>query len=435
MDMNRKIDTNAIRGLIQQNYLKNRTTVSKEMSSLIDDIEKMAGIKVIRHKFKTGEEHGTWITPPQWDVTKAFLKHTKTGKTIASYDEHPLFVCPYSCSVDKTMTKDELSPHLFMDQHQKDAYSYNHRLAYDPNLMLNTWQISIPYERYLDLDEGPYHILIETEVSLGEMIVAEILIKGRQEKQISFLAHYCHPGQVNDNFSSIGVLSEVIRTLAGSEDLNYSYSFLFFPETIGSSIYLAANPHIADRTVGALCVETVGWGEKWYLKSTRLGNTYFDTLAHACIKNFPGLTPTSFMTINRNDELVFDSIQTNIPTLALQKFPYKEYHTSHDNVSHLQDEDLSHAYNIILYLIYLAEQNTTFSFVHNVPFHMSRYGLYADAVYDEKKCQNYRNIMNSIDGKASVLDIALKLDLSFDEVNSYISKMHTHGLVSDLRES
>ena len=83
-----------IKGFINRNYLKNRTIVSSDIELIFDDIENTTGMKITRHRYRTGEEHGTWQVPPKWDIKSAWLRDS--GKMITSYDDHPLFVSPYS---------------------------------------------------------------------------------------------------------------------------------------------------------------------------------------------------------------------------------------------------------------------------------------------------------------------------------------------------
>ena len=59
---------------IKRNYMKNRTFVTKDIPGILDDIESVTNLEVIRHKYATGDDCSTWIIPPQWDVNQAWLK-------------------------------------------------------------------------------------------------------------------------------------------------------------------------------------------------------------------------------------------------------------------------------------------------------------------------------------------------------------------------
>ena len=157
-----------------RNYLKNRTIVSRDICSIIEDIEHTTGLSVKYNKYPTGEEYGTWIIPPSWNVIEAWLKNSK-GEKIASYDDHPLFLCPYSKATHCKLSKKDLLPHVFSEPKRPDAFGYNWRYAYDANLRLVDWGISLPTNVVKQLPEDTYEIFIETDVEDSEMIVGEII--------------------------------------------------------------------------------------------------------------------------------------------------------------------------------------------------------------------------------------------------------------------
>jgi len=74
--------------------LKNRTIVSSDFEQSMSLLA--AEIPLTIHRYPSGNEYGTWVVPPQWDVKKAVL--SDGDRTIASYEDHPLFLAPYSTS-------------------------------------------------------------------------------------------------------------------------------------------------------------------------------------------------------------------------------------------------------------------------------------------------------------------------------------------------
>ena len=423
-----KINFEAMFGFMKRNYRKNRTIVTKDNFGLLEDLKTLTELPIYYHRYKTGEDHGTWIVPEQWDVNEAWIKDA-SGKVIASYDDHPLFVAPYSSGIDGKFSKEEVESHILFSEEQPDAYAYNHRFAYDPNKRLKDWGISIPREVFDSLDSGPFHVFIDVQIQPGEMLIAEVVLTGKSKETITFVADYCHPGQVNDSFSGLVMFMEVMNKLSQRKDNYYTYNFIMLPETIGSAVYLASKSQGDLNILGSIFSDTIGWGEEWYFKSTRLGNTYLDLAALACRLKFPDLKPLHFMGPIGNDEYLFDSSQAKIPSLCLEKYPYDEYHSSNDNLDHLRPEDLEKACNIICYFVDVLERDAVFKFVHNVPFHMSRYNLYADYVYDNDQYMKNRAIIDAMDGKTSILEIACQMNVCFEEVEDYILRMLREGLV------
>lgn len=414
---------------VEENYLKNRTIVSDDIKSLLDDLEKNLGLPVKRHLYPTGEEYGTWIIPPSWNVKEAWLKD-ENGNTISNYEKHPLFVCPYSCEVKRTISKKELIDHTSSNAKQPDAYVYNWRYAMDARLRLREWGISLPYNVIESLPDSQYEICISTDVRDGEMIVGDVFLEGESEKTMIFVADYCHPGQVNDSFTGIMLFMLVMDALSKRKKLRYSYRFLILPETIGSTVYISSNLNAMNSVFGTIFSEMVGWGEKWYIKNTRTGNTYLDSLANECCMAFPDLSTSEFFSIIGNDEYIFDSVQVGIPSLSLQKYPYAEYHTSNDEPSRIDYKELNHAKDIVLHLVDVLENDYVYEFTGPVPFWMTRFDLFADDQYEpEDFAKRFNIVYRYLDGNTSILEIAQKLNTTFYDILPFFQKMYEYNLI------
>jgi hypothetical protein len=57
-------------------YLKNRTTVTRYLSSIFKDFEQTLDLPLKYNKYPSGSEYGTWIIPPSWNVKEAWLKNS-----------------------------------------------------------------------------------------------------------------------------------------------------------------------------------------------------------------------------------------------------------------------------------------------------------------------------------------------------------------------
>lgn len=418
-----------LKDFIKANYLKNRTIVSSDISGILDDIEKTTGLPITRYKYHTGEDHGTWVVPPKWDIKEGWLKD-KTGTVIASYAGHPLFVSPYSKPVHLTLTKQELLAHTVTEPKQPDAFVFNWRYAADARLRLKDWGISLPYNVINQLDDGPFELFIDVDVCDGDMLVGEIVVQGESDDTIVFIANYCHPGQVNDSFSGLAMFMKVMHSLAQQRKCHYTYKLLMIQETVGSAIYIASDPSRMDKVKGAIFSEMVAWGEEWFIKLSRKGDTYMDLLAAECCRAFPHFKTSDFFSLIGNDEYIFDSVQVGVPTLSLQKFPFDEYHTSNDEPSRIVDEDLQHAAEITLHMVNVLEHDMIYEFTVPVPFWMTRFNLYSDDQYEpEDFLRNLKIVYQYLDGKNSILQIANLVNSPFSVVHAYIKKMEENNLV------
>ncbi len=418
-----------LKHFVETHYLKNRTVVSRDIPGIIDDVERTVGIPVTRFRYKTGEDHGTWIVPPRWDIREAWLKDS-SGNLVASYDQHPLFVSPYSSPVRTKISKETLLAHTVCEPTQPNAFQYNWRYALNAQLQLKDWGLSLPKQMIDTLPAGPFELCIDAEVEPGEMLIGEMVIQGEREESLLFVADYCHPGQVNDSFSGLILFMRLMHELAKRSILRYTYRFLFLPETIGSAIHIAADPRRFDQVVGGVFSEMVAYGDAWYLKATRSGTSYMDLLASDVYRTFNDLQHADFRARYKNDELMFNSVQVGIPMLALQKHPFAEYHTSNDEPSRICVDDLQYALEVMLHLVDVFERDRVFKHMHPVPVWMTRYGLFADSIQEKADYERrYQLSYCLLNGTMSTLQAANELNERFDATDAYIQELHRHNLI------
>ena len=101
------------------------------------------------------------------------------------------------------------------------------------------------------LAEGNYRVHIGSRLFDGELNYGEILLPGREEKEVMFSTYICHPSMANNELSGPIVCLELAKWLARCGDRRYSYRFVFIPETIGSITYLSRHLEELQRKVVA----------------------------------------------------------------------------------------------------------------------------------------------------------------------------------------
>lgn len=420
-------DSNEMLDFIKRHYLKNRTIVSKDIIGIIDAVREYVDIEPVIHRYPTGSEYATWDIPPRWDVREAWLKD-ENGNIIASYEDHPLFLAPYSMPFNGIITFDVLKEHLSIHPSLRNAFFYEHRLAYDSRLRLKEWRISLPADVLDGLSpNGKYEICIDVEIEPGEMLVAEFILHGKSEDTVALLADYCHPGQVNDSFSGLVTFMDVLKEIKKNPLRNFTYSLMLFPETIGSSVMLASNPERISKIKGAIFCEMVAWGDQWAIKKTFTEDTYMDLLADIICLDIPEIKTIGFDDGAGNDEIVFD--WAGVPAISLQRYPYEEYHSSEDSPEKIDTESMRQAVDSIIKIIDIIENDHVWQCTHPVPFYMSRFDLYNDAVSAFHDHLFFRNVLFSLDGHKTLLEIAHKLSKPFEEVKAVIKSMNGHKLV------
>ena len=114
--------------LIERNYRKNRTIVSRDVLGILEDVAKACELPLQLNRFPSRTEVATWVIPDRWDVREAWVK-APDGSTIASYDDHPLFVAPYSLPFDGELSLAELKAPVCMSSEELVAYQTTLSLA------------------------------------------------------------------------------------------------------------------------------------------------------------------------------------------------------------------------------------------------------------------------------------------------------------------
>lgn len=415
---------------INKLLLKNRTIVSKDALVCMEILKERFPIKV--HKYPSNSDYQTWVIPPEWNVNHAVLKYN--GKTIASYDDSMLFLAPYSSSFFGTVSKKVLINHTFTNPNVPNAFCYEHRLAYDFRRRLKEWRITLPYNLIKSLPEdSKFEVDISVETKNGNMLVAELENKGSSDFCFTLLAHYCHIAQANDGIAGGAVMLEVMSQIRQKYSKNkYTYRMLFMPEVIGSVAYTSNNSEKIDKTIGAVFSEMPGANQGIQFVFSRRANTYIDRVFLQVLKD-KGKLPCRCVPFRKgwgNDETIFDAPGVGVPSVSIDRYPFREYHTHHDDLRNINIDKLNEIVDIILSVVDILENDYIPVQKNNAPIYQTRYNLYSDWTYQRESYDINTLVMDNLWSGLSVLDIALKNDLDYKYVHNYITKMLENNLIS-----
>ncbi len=404
--------------LIGKLLLKNRTIVSADITECVAVISEKYPLVV--HEYNTGTEHQTWIVPPEWNVIKAALY--LDDKVVASYDESPLFLAPYSIPFSGNISKQDLIDHTYTNPDRPDSFCYEFRLAYDYQRRLKEWRLALPHNRLKNLPEGNYKIDIDVEIKDGQLKIGEYSQLRDGAPNFFFLAHYCHPAQANDGLAGVVVMLETVKRIKEKyTNSRYSYKALVMPETIGSSIYATNNLSELDNAIGAVFSEMGGADQPFQLVFSRRGNTYIDRVFLYVLER-SGKLPFRKVPFRKgwgNDELVFDSPGVNVPAVSLDRFPFDAYHTHQDDLSLVVIDKLEEMVDTLLQVVDVLENDYIPKATNRLPVYLSRFELYADWTYNRDQYDLNTLLMDSMWKGLSVLDIALTHDLNIEIVHNY----------------
>lgn len=414
--------------IIEALLAKNRTIVSRDCAECMAILEARYPLTI--HRYPTGGEYQTWPIPPEWNVRKATLYDGE--RMIASYEESPLFVAPYSLPFCGTVTRDELISHTFSNPRQPDAFCYEFRLAYNYQRRLKEWRISLPHARLEALPSGPFKVEIDVEVRPGSMLVAESAHPGSSGSWFTLLAHYCHVGQANDGLAGVAVMLEAIDRIRRLYPTpRHGYKALIMPETIGSSVYAATHEHELDMTLGAVFSEMAGAEAPLQLVSSRRGDTYVDRVFLHVLRT-QGKLPCRVVPFRQgwgNDELVFDAPGVGVPSVSLDRYPFPAYHTHLDNMAGVRLAQLEEMLGVVLGVVAALEQDYIPRPLHRVPVYLTRFDLYADWTHQRRAYDTNALVLDNLWSGLSVLDIALRHDLDVPLVQNYVGRLAELGLV------
>jgi aminopeptidase-like protein len=314
----------------------------------------------LRHSFKILQEiipfelievpTGTvvldWKIPKEWNINDAYII-TPNGKKIAEFKINNLHVINYSIPVNKTMSWEELKPHLHTLPNKPDA------IPYLTTYYKETWGFCLTHHEYLQLpQEGNYQVVIESTLADGAITYGQYILKGSSEEEILFSSYLCHPSMANNELSGPLALAFLYQELSKIENRHYTYRFVLAPETIGIVAFLAQHGDKIKSKIKAGYVLTCcgDAGKITYQLSKRTDTLADNMMQHFLKTKYTNATVRDFR-VGGSDERQYCSPGYNFPVGTIMRTPYKiypEYHTSLDNKSII---DFSALKEIVMLLV------------------------------------------------------------------------------------
>jgi aminopeptidase-like protein len=380
----------------------------------------------IIHEYPAGMEREDWIVPRSWEMVSGIMTD-KNGKIIASSTECELFIAPYSESVEGWFTKEEIAIHLMTRKDVPDLFLLQHRNTYDHQL--NDWGITLPYNRWQNLPDEKFFIKIDVKWGQGTMKVGEYFLPGKRKDVLCICAHIDE--RCNDDLSGCILGLEIMKELEKIPEREFSYQLLWVPEMFGPLFYADDNPEVIRNTFGMLNLEAVGAGEQWCMKKAWKADTRLERMLRNAMKS-SGIPfeELEFFEGYINDEKVYAWPKINIQGVAIQRYPFKEYHTSGDVVELIEDKLMLESLEFSEKLIGILENDYIPEYSGNLPPWLTRRKIYFDSKLDPENHNKYNNhLLYNIDGKLSVMDLAELTGLKFELVIDYLDKLTNSGII------
>ena len=290
-------------------------------------------------EFKSGKKVYDWVIPDEYDLRNAWIK-TASGEKIVDFKDSNLHVVSYSVPVDEKISFKKLSERLFYLSDLPEAIPY--RTTY----YSKEWGFCVTKSQFdkLSKETDKLHVFIDSRFNPnGKMVYGDFVIKGQSDKEILISTYICHPSMANDNLSGPIMSCMLAKELMSSNYLNYSYRFIFVPETIGAIAYCHAYEKIIKEIDIGLIASTVGGPGQFEFKESWDSSHRINSIIENVFKKEKINYKKHSYDPHGSDERQFSSqkFRINCPVISKDKFyEYDYYHTSLDNLDFVKPENI-----------------------------------------------------------------------------------------------
>ncbi|MBV8101689.1 MAG: DUF4910 domain-containing protein [Verrucomicrobia bacterium] len=370
-----------------------------------------------------------WTVPDEWNIRDAYIMN-QTGERLVDFRKSNLHVLNYSVPVNRTMSLEELRPHLFTIPDAPDWIPY--RTSY----YQKNWGFCLTQRQLDQFEEGEYHVYIDSTLHPGHLTYGEFRIQGETDEEVLISCHSCHPSLCNDNLSGMAIAAR-LAALLENVSLRYSYRFLWVPGTIGSITWLALNEAILPRIKHGLVLSCVGDRGGFTYKRSRRGDAEVDRAVEHMLTHSGHETNVLDFAPYGYDERQYCSPGIDLPVGCFMRTPngcYPEYHTSADDLSLVTPSALGESLAGLLRVVRILEENQ--SYVNLNPKcepQLGRRGLYRQ-IGGLKEAMGVETamlwVLNLSDGEHDLLDIAVRSGISFPSVSEAAKLLQEAGLLT-----
>ncbi|MBF0551017.1 MAG: DUF4910 domain-containing protein [Deltaproteobacteria bacterium] len=369
-----------------------------------------------------------WTVPDEWNIRDAYVMNDQ-GVKVIDLNQNNVHVVGYSTPVDSVMTLEELQPYLHSLPHLPEAIPYL-TSYYRPR-----WGFCLSHQARQELKSGRYRVVIDSTLAPGSLTYGELILPGREEREILLSTYTCHPSLANDNLSGPVVTTALAQELAARSDRRYTYRIVFIPETIGSVVYLSRHlDQMKQNTLAGFVLTCVGDDRSYSFLPSRMGQTLADRVATHVLKHLaPGYATYSFLD-RGSDERQYCSVGIDLPVVSLMRTMYgafPEYHTSLDNLSVISPVGLGGAYRAILSCLDLLEENYTYRMTCPGEPQLGKRGLYPTLSTRENATivRNLSNVMAYADGDHDLIALAERTEVFAEELLPVVKSLLSAGLL------
>jgi aminopeptidase-like protein len=417
-----------MQALVAELYPICRSITGDGVRETLQHLHEMIPLTV--HEIPSGTQVFDWAVPREWNIRDAYVKNSQ-GERVIDFKKCNLHVLNYSVPVQTRMSLAELKSHLFTLPDHPDWIPY--RTSY----YKETWGFCLSHNRFLELSEDDYEVVIDASLKDGHLTYGELLLPGETADEILISCHVCHPSLANDNLSGVAVAGFLARNLSNTPR-RFSYRFLFIPGTIGAITWLALNESGVGNIKHGLVLAGVGDAGSLSYKKSRRGNTEIDRAAFHVLGHLDPKANVYDFSPYGYDERQYCSPGFNLPIGRLSRTPhgtFPEYHTSADNLNFVHPNSLSQSYSACQSIFSILERNRTYLNTNpKCEPQLGKRGLYRviGGPTDSGAMELAMLwVLNLSDGYHGLLDIADRAGLRFDSIYQAAIALQEHGLLTE----
>ena len=381
------------------------------------------------HEVKTGTDVFDWTVPKEWNIKDAYIE-TESGERILDFKDNNLHVMGYSTPVDKYMDREELLQYIYVEEKQPDA------IPYITSYYKERFGFCMSKKQRDELQEGTYHVVIDSSLEEGSLTYGEILIPGENEEEIFLSTYICHPSMANNECSGPALAIYLAQWIKKQKNRKYSYRIIFIPETIGSITYLSLHKdYLKKNMVAGFVLSCVGDDRTYSIVESRYANTLADkVLTNVLQYHYPNYKKYSFLE-RGSDERQYNAPGIDLPVCSVCRSKYgeyPEYHTSLDNMDVVSPKGFQGSFEIMTQCITALEYNEKYRVTCFCEPQLGKRGLYPTVSHKGQYDEVYKltNLIAYADGTNDLIDISNRIGIPIKEMIVNVEKLLENGLFS-----
>ena len=383
---------------------------------------------------KSGTRAFDWKIPPEWNVKEAFIKDIKNKKVI-DFKRNNLHLVGYSKRVKQKLSFSELKQKLYYIKKFPNFIPY-----VTSYYKKKDWGFCVSYNQFKILKkEKFYKVNIDTSFDTkGSLNYGEIYLPGKSKKEIFFSTYICHPSMANNELSGPSVAIYLAKWISTFKN-NYSYRFVFLPETIGSIYYISKyKDYLKNNILAGFNLTCIGDERKYSFLPSKYGNTLSDKISLKILKKKIKKFKIYSWLERGSDERQYCSPGVDLPIVSLMRskyHTYKEYHTSGDNLnSFVSPKGLGESFALYKNIVKEIEKNLYPKTKITCEPNLGKRNLYPTLSQNMKKDKKFsKDLLSFIsysDGSNSLIEISKKINVSLIVAKKIYKILNKNKIIS-----